>query len=440
MHINLLYQTYDEHKGHLPNCIPFWKRTPEYFKNYGNVKYKYLEELLEYGDVKYNKCTLDHAIKSTETFWFHIQPEWIDLSFFYENVFHYIDDDYLRAIKFEPNVKILLWFPSEGFPLDMPRFIDDILYTLSDKGIPEDKVYLVFGDLKIQKNFEHYCKNKKIDSKLKTFGLNIFELNYWLETNRMYFSKDRMREIKTERELVNPETVNKKDFRTMRFVCRNANPRPHRIYVLSQLYKKNLDRLGYISFLNRYFTPGAPGNISDFTENENHREIQNDMEMFLEKTPVVLDETADSIGESLNQRRMCAEHYANSYFTIVNETVCSSDPGEPLFITEKVYQPILQLHPFIVFGSQGTLEHLRDSGYYTFHNFCLNQEYYDNEPNSAKRIDQALFEVERLCSVPIDMLHKSYLDLFDKLLYNREHFLNLNRKEYFNRLLEWLEK
>ena len=55
MHINLLYQTHDEQKGYLPNCIPFWKRTPEHFKNYGNVKYEYLEELLEYGNVTINK-------------------------------------------------------------------------------------------------------------------------------------------------------------------------------------------------------------------------------------------------------------------------------------------------------------------------------------------------------------------------------------------------
>ena len=162
MHINLLYQTHDEDKGYLPNCIPFWKRNDQYYKNYGNVKFQYLEELLDYGNIKYNKCNIDHAIKSKETFWFHIQPEWIDLSFFYENVFHYIDEEYLRAIQHEPNVKVLLWFPSEGFHLDMPRFIDDILYTLSDKGIPEEKVYLVFGDLRIEENFKHYCKTKRI--------------------------------------------------------------------------------------------------------------------------------------------------------------------------------------------------------------------------------------------------------------------------------------
>ena len=104
--INLLYQTHDKDKGYLPNSIPYWKRNEKYYKNYGNVKFQYLEELLDYAGVKYNKCNLDHSIKSSQTFWYHIQPEWIDLSFFYENVFHYIDEDFLRAIRMEDNVKI----------------------------------------------------------------------------------------------------------------------------------------------------------------------------------------------------------------------------------------------------------------------------------------------------------------------------------------------
>ena len=52
--INLLYQTHDKDKGYLPNSIPYWKRNEKYYKNYGNVKFQYLEELLDYAGVKYN--------------------------------------------------------------------------------------------------------------------------------------------------------------------------------------------------------------------------------------------------------------------------------------------------------------------------------------------------------------------------------------------------
>jgi hypothetical protein len=439
--INLLYQSQDEEGARLPNCIPFWKRSKEFHKNWGNVKYQYLEELLDYANIGVNICSLDHAQKSSQDFWFHIQPEWIDLSFFYENVFHYIDKEYMRAIQMEPNVKVLLWFPSEGFHLSMPRFIDDILWTLGDKGIPEEKIHIVFGDIRFEENFKHYCKKKRINSKIKTFGLNIFELNYWIETNRMYFSKNRMTEINPNAELVHQSEVNFEEHRSKRFVCRNANPRPHRIYVLSQLFKKGYDQYGYISFLNRYFTPGVPTNIKDFTKEESVLEtVEEDMDTFLKKTPIVLDETAETIGTDLNQRRMQKKHYLDSYFSIINETVCDSFPGDPLFLTEKVYQPILQLHPFVVFGSRGTLEYLQDTGYRTFNGFMLIDEKYDRASNSADRMDQAMECVRRLCAFDTEILHKEYIKIFDNLVYNQQHFLKLNREEYLTEFMEWLKQ
>jgi hypothetical protein len=206
---------------------------------------------------------------------------------------------------------------------------------------------------------------------------------------------------------------------------------------MSQIYKHGLNNHGYTSFLNRYFTPGVPHNIRDFTNNENINEIKTDMELFLQKTPIVLDEDADSINIDLNQRRMDAKHYYDTYFSLINETVCDSFPNDPLFITEKVYQPILQLHPFLVAGSRGTLEYLKDTGYQTFNGFF--NESYDAMENSRDRIDNVLKQVKQTCAWPIEVVHKDYWKIFDRLLHNRNHFLNLNKEEYFNKLFEWLD-
>ena len=439
--INLLYQTWLDGRP-LPNCIPFWKRNNEHHNNWGNVKYEYLEEILDYCNVNYTKNNPDALATSGETFWFHIQPEWIDLSFFYENVFHFIDEDILNQIKCNDQIKILIWFPTEGFNLDMPRFMDDLLWTLGDKGIPDDKIYLVFGDLRMEENFKTYLKKRRLGSAIKTFGLNIFELNYRLETDRMYFSRDRMREIKVADELIHPDHVDDSEIRTMKYVCRNANPRPHRIWIMSQLYKRNYLKDGYVSFLNRYFTPSVDSfslkDAEQFTKG-NPKEAVDDMQKFLrESTPIILDNTADDIGEQLNQRRMKVEHYANSYFSIINETVCESAPGDPLFITEKVYQPILQLHPFIVVGSRGTLAHLRDSGYKTFEPMFDSK--YDWIENSAERIDSAWTQINLMCGMKNEDLHRMYFEIYDTLLYNRELFLKLNKETYLEGFIEWLRK
>jgi hypothetical protein len=163
------------------------------------------------------------------------------------------------------------------------------------------------------------------------------------------------------------------------------------------------------------------------------------MQKFLiESTPIILDNTADDIGEQLNQRRMKVEHYANSYFSIINETVCESAPSDPLFITEKVYQPILQLHPFIVVGSRGTLAHLQDCGYKTFEPMFNSN--YDRMENSAERIDSAWQQINLMCSMSNKDLHRMYFEIYDKLLYNRELFLKLNKEKYLEGFVEWLTK
>ncbi len=439
--INLLYQSQLPTGKHLPNSIPFGKRSAEFVNQWGNVKNDYLEEMLDYAGIGYNQYTIKDAEKNNElTYWYHIQPDWIDLSFFYENVFHYIDDNVMQKIKTQNNYKILIWFPTEGFNLSMPRFMDDILWTLGDKGIPHEKVYLVFGDMRMKENFQTYLKDRRLTSEMKVFGMNIFELNYHLETDRMYFSRGRMREINVANELVHPNDVNHTRIRSMKYVCRNANPRSHRLYLVSKLYKEGLLNDGYVSFLNRYFTPGANRDeIHMFTNDKNYDSIADDMRKFLnEKAPLILDDTAETIGISLNQRRMNVEHYANSYFSIINETVCESAPMDPLFITEKVYQPILQLHPFIVIGSRNTLSYLKDCGYKTFD--TMFDESYDSKKISADRIDTAWHSIQMWCRVGQQNLHDAYVRQWDTLLHNREHFLNLNKRKTMEEFVKWIKQ
>jgi len=355
---------------------------------------------------------------------------------------HIIKSIFLLKKIFIDQIKILIWFPTEGFNLDMPKFMENIIWTIGDKGIPDDKVYLVFGDLRIQENFKNYLKRHKIDSAIKTFGLNIFELNYRMETDRMYFSRNRMKEIKVAEELVHPDMIDDSEIRTMKFVCRNANPRRHRIWIMSQLYKRNYLKDGYVSFLNRYFTPDVQSvglrDAQQFTKNDPQESLEEMQKFIAESTPLILDNTADDIGEQLNQRRMNVEHYANTYFSIINETVCESAPSDPLFITEKVYQPILQLHPFIVVGSRGTLDYLRDCGYKTFE--PMFDSNYDWIENSAERIDSAWRQINLMCGMKNEDLHRMYFEIYDKLLHNRELFLKLDKKKCLEGFIEWLKQ
>ena len=80
-------------------------------------------------------------------------------------------------------------------------------------------------------------------------------------------------------------------------------------------------------------------------------------------------------------------------FSFVTETTYYSDE---FYISEKTLKPIGHSHPFIIFGSVGTLKELKRMGFKTFEPFI--DERYDLETNMQKRIDLIFAEIFKLVS------------------------------------------
>ena len=85
-------------------------------------------------------------------------------------------------------------------------------------------------------------------------------------------------------------------------------------------------------------------------------------------------------------------------------------------ITEKVYKPIIHYHPFIVLGSPYTLKHMRSIGFKTFGDFW--DESYDEEENNDKRFETVFNLLMKFDKMPIEELHKLYIDMIPTLKYN----------------------
>jgi hypothetical protein len=109
------------------------------------------------------------------------------------------------------------------------------------------------------------------------------------------------------------------------------------------------------------------------------------------------------------------EPYLDSYFSLVTET---GFPEPFQFATEKIFIPILHFHPFIVYGSHGTLSMLKDLGFKTFSPFI--DESYDEEELSFRRMQKITSEVKRICSMSQDEMHDWYYQMEDILFHNRE--------------------
>ena len=81
-------------------------------------------------------------------------------------------------------------------------------------------------------------------------------------------------------------------------------------------------------------------------------------------------------------------------FNLVSET---NDNNNDVFITEKLWKPIIAKQIFVVHGNLGYLKKLREMGFRTFDSVF--DESYDQEPDPAKRIEKIVSLCRHLCTV-----------------------------------------
>ena len=427
--LTLFYQT----STNIPNSLPLHLRSTEMRDSYKNVVPFFMTEICSYLKIPINQVTKDSW--QGQKAYYHIEISWIDYATIYQNVFEYIDKDVLNIIKdTNSNLRLLIWFPNEGFSLSMPRFIEVIDFCIKDLKIPYEKVYFVFGDINIKQNYEIW-KNKLGLLPINVFGFDSFESSYSNEC-RMISRSNFVDSFILKNQYI--ENIGKK--RSKRFIFKNANPREHRLYFAAELkYRKILDD-SYYSWLNRYHTPiPSIDLVKDYCITDNFLEIYKEMKLFLKNSPYILDYDSKNISDWLNQRILIPGHFLDSYFSFVTETTyedCSSE--NVLFVTEKIYQPIVQYHPFIVAAGIGFLDHMKKYGYQTFPE--LFDERYDFEPNKKIRTKLILDNIEKVCKLPTQELHEIYYDksFQNKLIHNRQLFLKQRGSKKWEEAILWL--
>lgn len=128
---------------------------------------------------------------------------------------------------------------------------------------------------------------------------------------------------------------------------------------------------------------------------QNNRDrIENIPDMFLDTQELYVNQV--QVDNNLDY------FYENTYFSIVSETNYFKELGEGLFLSEKVFKPILRCHPFILMSRPHSLGKLKDLGYKTFSPYI--DESYDEEVNDYERLRMIIKETERLCNLPESQL------------------------------------
>lgn len=241
-----------------------------------------------------------------------------------------------------------------------------------------------------------------------------------------------------------PNTLENKIY-DKKFFSLNGLYRPHRASVIFILESLNLLNKGFVSFntKNNFTIPEFEGYVNNIIDsyieyNEIYKLLQENKDRLLNLTRINLDniEKKFSTAEPDSTHNI---YYENSYFSLVTET---SFPTKPFFktytgytdtgriLSEKIFKPILNKHPFIVVSNYQTLALLKSLGYKSFSPYI--DESYDEIEDDKERLFVIAKEVKRLCELDQNEL-KEFL-VYCK--YICEHNFNMlkNQSEFFKKL------
>jgi hypothetical protein len=233
-------------------------------------------------------------------------------------------------------------------------------------------------------------------------------------------------------ELFEEKDLNSTKIRKHKFLSPNRTmEKPQRAMVGYFALKYDLLKDGLFTFIQK-----LPQNrlidivrkVYDDTE-DNIKEYTSNLEKMLpyeDDTTQLLDNQKQSFGVRNNKK----EWYANSYFHLVTETFF----GPNVFLSEKIFKPISNLQPFLVFGDYLTLAELRRLGFKTFEPFI--DESYDLEKDPKKRMLLLEKELLKLKNMSIEELHSWYYSITDILLYNQKHLYTFEEYECFDEIFQ----
>lgn len=134
-----------------------------------------------------------------------------------------------------------------------------------------------------------------------------------------------------------------------------------------------------------------------------------------------------------NHNHLVREHFADSYWNIVLETLLDSTG---VFLSEKTFKPIAHGQSFVIAGCQGSLQRLRDMGYETFGDVI--DESYDQETDIHHRFHLVFETVKSILGKSWHQLHQEHQHMLPRLQHNQNLFQQRWKQELVE-LVEYLQ-
>ena len=244
-------------------------------------------------------------------------------------------------------------------------------------------------------------------------------------------------------DLDSPKLLEKRPYTFLNY---NGSMMPHKMWLVSEIFRRGLDTKILLSALNRY-EDSKEQLMKDMIREDKEYGANGEMvrslkeSNFLDKLPIYLDvgdfnnpHTGDQVGHIQSKKfpHIISEigdsnprksHNNQCYFAI-----CSETSFEVSRLTTSPVKTIL-LNPFLLVGGAGSLGILHSFGFKTFPNIF--DESYDEIEDPVTRHKHLVNEVERICSLTEDEKHQLYLESIPIIKHNQEQFKRIDIKKFF---------
>ena len=304
----------------------------------------------------------------------------------------------------------------EGAP-HRERFSDDLHALLRERRVSPHRCVLLTQNRCYRADYEAHCRRRNVDR------MTVVEYDYFIARFFLDFAANG-EDVLNERLAAFESRAAERE---RRFFALNYTARAHRVRFLLRLLGDRLLDRGFVSFGGFKGEAGASPSAIGVDDAAAMLREANDAGL-LPLLPQLADRGRIVFGDASSRPEPAAadrlaadletDLYGRSWFSVVTETEMDD---QPIRITEKMLKPLVNLHPFIVFGNPGSLSRLRALGFRTFGDAI--DEGYDEEPDPQARFERAYGEVRRLCSLTQEELGRLQARLCDVLVFNARHGL-----------------
>jgi len=163
--------------------------------------------------------------------------------------------------------------------------------------------------------------------------------------------------------------------------------------------------------------------------------LKNSITTFIQGAPYVCD-SLDSDSQN-RHHTLVPQHFTDSYFHVVLETMFDADQSGGTFLSEKTFKPIKHAQPFVLVAPPGSLSTLKELGYRTYDQCIINA--YDAIKGNTNRWIHIRAAISALMSVDLyqwaqhcrqDAIHNQRLFVASK--YDRLNTLTNKLYDFFS--------